>query len=359
MSDPVTTASCPNGHTSIDRVFCSVCGTPIGGPVRLAGDSLPTTATPIVAGRPPAASGGPPDSPSPWDQMATPERPADAPDLSGPTGPTGPAPARPAEPPAPFEPFEPFEPAEPFDSTGGTGPTGPAGRPGAPAPGATPEQAGPGRLPRRLGPPAEPGPANGGGSDRGPHGAGGPLGAGGVCPHCAAQLDEGSRFCEVCGYDPTTGSLPEAPAVRPAAAPPPAPEPAPVARPLVAVITADRAYYESHQVSEVQFPLGMPPRTIELPPGSASIGRRSRSRGTNPEIDLGGPPDDPAVSHTHASLLPKDDGTWELVDHGSTNGTYLNESPDPVPANRPVPVATGDRIYLGAWTRITLEHRRP
>src|SRR6188768_2027528 len=37
-----------------------------------------------------------------------------------------------------------------------------------------------------------------------------------ACPHCSAQLDESSRFCEVCGYDPETGSLPEAPAVRPA-----------------------------------------------------------------------------------------------------------------------------------------------
>lgn len=207
----------------------------------------------------------------------------------------------------------------------------------------------------------------------------GPLPSSAVCPHCATELDADSRFCEVCGYDPSTGSLPQPPEIRPASvlsdpsSPSPFPSPpsaaasasAPAARPLVpvgrlvAVITADRAYYDSHDIAEVQFPLGVPPRTIELPPGPVSIGRRSRSRGTNPAIDLAGPPEDPAVSHTHASLLPADDGTWQLVDHGSTNGTYLNESPEPVAANRPLPLADGDRIYLGAWTRITIELHPP
>jgi hypothetical protein len=250
------------------------------------------------------------------------------------------------------------------------------------------------------------------------------------CPHCSAPLDEGSRFCEVCGYDPETGSLPEAPEVRPAPAEPllaPAPAstlPAPGAPPtspaghagptgpaspgdpladatsgptgggyaggprpspgagptagpwasapvppggvpggapvpggtaIIAVITADRPYYDSHYVSEVAFPLGAPARTIELPAAPVHIGRRSRSRGTDPAIDLAGPPEDSGVSHTHASLLPRPDGTWELVDHGSTNGTYVNESPEPLPANQPRRVGPGDRIYVGAWTRITLE----
>jgi hypothetical protein len=340
MSDPVSTASCPNGHTSIDRIFCSVCGTPIGRSARLEGDSMATTASPIVTAsafpgplsQPVPPPDPPPDPPSPWDQMGA----------SGPTGPTrrpdSPAP----EPGAGLGPEGPSGTPASTDSTGPTGPTGPTGQAGLPRP----EPAAPGRLPRRLSSPGLAATATGGGATS-------------ICPHCSGQLDEGSRFCEVCGYDPTTGSLPAAPAVRPATAPPPAPEPPPLARPLVAVITADRAYYDSHEINEVQFPLGAPPRTIELPMGPVSLGRRSRSRGTSPELDLAGPPEDPAVSHTHASLLPKDDGTWELVDHGSTNGTYLNESPEPMPANQPVPVAAGDRIYLGAWTRITLEHRRP
>jgi pSer/pThr/pTyr-binding forkhead associated (FHA) protein len=63
------------------------------------------------------------------------------------------------------------------------------------------------------------------------------------------------------------------------------------------------------------------------------------------------------VSHTHASLVPNDDGGWALVDHGSTNGTFLNDNPDAVPANRPIPLSAGDRVYVGAWTCITLEIR--
>jgi hypothetical protein len=224
-----------------------------------------------------------------------------------------------------------------------------------------------------------------------------------TCPHCSAEIDPLARFCEVCGYDPSTGSLPSAnaPVIRPAPpvpalSLPPAPplrlppfDPegdleaeladedeldfedsqatnsttpawsqalAPQPRPAgtwTAVITADRNYYEGQGVEGVDFPLGVPSRTIELPEGPVAIGRHSRSRGTHPAIDLSGPPEDPAVSHTHASLLPSDSG-WKLVDHGSTNGTYLNESGDPVPANQPLTVKPGDRIYVGCWTRITL-----
>jgi hypothetical protein len=190
------------------------------------------------------------------------------------------------------------------------------------------------------------------------------AGAGGtaaVCPNCDTDLDPGSRFCEVCGYDPTTGSLPQAPVVQPAS---PAADdsaddagasPGAGAGKWIAVVAADRAYYDRNQVTEVQFPLGLPARTIELEPGTPhTIGRRSRSRGTFPEIDLAGPPEDAAVSHTHAGLLSKTDGTWELVDHGSTNGTYVNESPTPIAPNTPIPLVSGDRIYVGAWTQITL-----
>jgi FHA domain len=207
-----------------------------------------------------------------------------------------------------------------------------------------------------------------------------PMAGGGQCSNCSTELDAGARFCEVCGYDPATGSLPSAPVAQPILLPPlppPAsltagpdapyqpPEPTSSSGPvgaaaparLLAVVTADRAYYDSQHAGEVQFPVGAPPRVIELPAVPVTIGRRSRSLGTDPALDLAIPPEDPAVSHTHASLLPGDDGTWSLVDHGSTNGTYLNESPEPLPANVPRTVRPGDRIYVGAWTRISLELR--
>lgn len=434
MKGPTSTVGCPKGHKSIDLVFCSVCGTPIGGPLvpefgasvtaanaiepdsgRGSGPTGPTgrSAARYLPGHgPPDAESGPgPGTGPPFGGPTTGQYPA----VGGPdTGPvpqvggsdTGPVPTVGGPTTGQF-------PAAVGPNTGPVpavgGPLHAAGN-GTSSVGLAAHQAGPstGQVPvvnvaaaptnglgRYGDPQARPhsgptgsvvrrgtqsGPIGGPGTGSG-RGSGSPMGGpppparpsgGGVCPNCSAELDAGSRFCEVCGYDPSTGSLPQAPIVRPAIdplrtpEPPPAPvmPPPPPAQPgvpgavrLVAVITADRPYYDSNHVSEVQFPLGVPPRAIELPAGPVSIGRRSRSRGTEPNIDLAGPPEDPAVSHTHASLLPSDDGRWELVDHGSTNGTYVNEEPQPVPVNQPVPLSPGDRIYLGAWTRITLEIR--
>lgn len=43
-----------------------------------------------------------------------------------------------------------------------------------------------------------------------------------------------------------------------------------------------------------------------------------------------------------------------MVDIGSSNGTYVNDMAKATEVNVPVPVREGDRIYLGAWTVITL-----
>ena len=53
-------------------------------------------------------------------------------------------------------------------------------------------------------------------------------------------------------------------------------------------------------------------------------------------------------------LVARPDGGWELVDVGSTNGTTLALADGPIPAHRPVPLADGAVIQLGAWTTITL-----
>ena len=309
MSGSVASVVCPNGHSSADSAICSVCGVLIPPPLIPRVDSAPTAGRSVL--------------PVP-----------------------GPA--------APLRPIGAIDPGRDAHANGEASVPSAVLRPAAGSASASASAP--------------------------------PSAQGWVCPNCSADLEAGSRFCEVCGYDPTTGSLPgvHAHVVRPAAAPAPTTTttssvqstPAFAAAPsapsgtvptgptgptgratvrLVAVITADRDYYDSHEIDEVQFPLGVPPRTILMADSPVNIGRRSRSRGTNPEIDLAGPPEDPAVSAVHASLLPTDEGSWVLVDHGSTNGTYLNESVNPVPANRPLPITAGDRVYVGAWTRITLE----
>jgi FHA domain len=204
-------------------------------------------------------------------------------------------------------------------------------------------------------------------------------GAGEPCPDCAAPRT--GRFCEGCGYDfavgagrpDVTGPVPgdPAPSAPPVPSAPSAPEepvtgrwgekgPTPIpADSWTAVVAADRDYYEtvlrqSGEGGAFTFPPYCPERRIPLDRPQIRIGRRSVSQGTRPEIDLSEPPEDPGASHTHAVLLGHPDGTWTLVDPGSTNGTTVNGGEEPIPVNVEVPVQPGDRIHIGVWTTITL-----
>lgn len=127
-----------------------------------------------------------------------------------------------------------------------------------------------------------------------------------------------------------------------------------------AVVGADRDYYDRVIVEggDYAFPPYAPEREIPLTGTQVRIGRRSVAQGTVPEIDLSRPPADPGVSHTHAVLLARPDGTWALVDPGSTNGTSVNGAGEPIPVNVEVPLRDGDRIHLGVWTTITLRRLR-
>ncbi|MFC7388492.1 FHA domain-containing protein, partial [Sphaerisporangium rhizosphaerae] len=126
----------------------------------------------------------------------------------------------------------------------------------------------------------------------------------------------------------------------------------------VAVVAADRAHYEAMigqggpDAARVAFPPYCPERTLPLAGPEMRIGRRSQSRSLVPEIDLSGPPEDPGVSHLHAVLLAQPDGSWQLVDPGSANGTLVNG--ELLEVNVPVPIADGDRVHVGAWTLITV-----
>jgi hypothetical protein len=167
------------------------------------------------------------------------------------------------------------------------------------------------------------------------------------CPACGEPRE--GRFCEVCGHD----------ADRPAPAPAAAPV-HPAAAVWTAVVRADREWFDRVRerggsgAAALEFPPFCPERRFVLSGPQLAIGRRSRSRGVEPEIDLSGPPLDPGVSTLHALLLPGPDGAWQLVDLESTNGTVVNDAADPIAPNRPVPLASGDRIKLGAWTTITV-----
>lgn len=179
-----------------------------------------------------------------------------------------------------------------------------------------------------------------------------------TCPSCGEPRT--GRFCEGCSYDFVTGTGGSVGGAGTTAAE--TSEPVAVAQ-WSAVVTADRDYFLATQresgpdADTITFPEHCPDRSFPLTGPEVRIGRRSRSRGLTPEIDLAGPPVDPGISHLHALLLAQPDGGWALVDPGSTNGTTVNDDPEPVATQAPVPMKDGDRIHIGAWTTITLRRK--
>lgn len=196
----------------------------------------------------------------------------------------------------------------------------------------------------------------------------------GACPHCQTVNPANALFCENCGYDFTTGSLPRpldpvatspldlrpastADTVVPAVSPgnlSPAP-----AGTWVAEIWIDPDWYADQQSTD---PLPSPglPTVVALRHTSALIGRASRSRGITPDLDLGS---DSGISRRHAQLTT-DGSRWFVEDLGSSNGTYVGGGlgtlpTTPVPVGQKEEISGDERVYLGAWTRIVIRKAAP
>ncbi|MEV6346318.1 FHA domain-containing protein [Actinoplanes sp. NPDC051851] len=165
----------------------------------------------------------------------------------------------------------------------------------------------------------------------------------GQCPHCGVPRSGETRFCEDCGFDYTTGKIPSLPV-----------EEAAPAGQWTATIFANREYFDTNDIEGVDFPADPPSRIITLPSPQARIGRKSRTKGTAPEIDLTAETADPGVSHSHALLTLNIDGVWLVSDLGSTNGTYLNDEEQPLGAGQSRALKDGDQVHVGAWTTITM-----
>lgn len=312
-------ATCPVGHDSSDEEYCDICGALMSG--------APAPAGPVRAGAAPAVSagqgggegagGGCPDCGAPrtgrfcedcgYDFVLGGGRP-----VAPPAAQPAPAAQPGASPPRSWQPAQPVRPGAPSQSWQPAQPVQP-GRSGQGGQDGQAEQPGQGGEPARTGEPA-----------------------------ASAQSPSSWQPVPVPPGQPAAGT---------GQAPPPGG--------WVAVIVADRAYYESMiglggpDAARVAFPPYCPERRTPLAGAEARIGRRSQSRSLVPEIDLSGPPEDPGVSHLHAVLLAQPDGTWQLVDPGSANGTLVNG--ETVEINVPVPLADGDRVHVGAWTLITVQ----
>jgi hypothetical protein len=122
----------------------------------------------------------------------------------------------------------------------------------------------------------------------------------------------------------------------------------------VAEVWIDPAWYEVQDSPETLPSAGLP-AIVALHKTSLLVGRRSRSRNIDPDIDC---EPDTGTSRRQAQLTT--DGTrWWVEDLESSNGTFVGAASDPLPED-PIPVGVkhelkpDDRIYLGAWTRIVI-----
>ncbi|MFL6028045.1 MAG: FHA domain-containing protein [Friedmanniella sp.] len=199
-----------------------------------------------------------------------------------------------------------------------------------------------------------------------------------ACPHCSAPNAPDALFCEACGYDFTTGSMPR-PLAPPDSAAAAAPFPAssgpadsgstaPAAEQLSQPATAqpggefawvvelwvDPAWYRA-QESPDPLPSAGLPVVRPLLGRSLLVGRTSRSRNIHPDVDC---LTDSGVSRRQSQLTT--DGTrWWVEDLDSANGTFVGPATGALPTE-PIPVGVrhelgpDDRIYVGAWTRLVI-----
>lgn len=175
-----------------------------------------------------------------------------------------------------------------------------------------------------------------------------------VCPVCGEpRPGPQARFCDNCRYDfvallPFAAAPPRGPppVVAPVAAPdlPPAP---PAVQRWEVLAQVD----PSLRKPEDPEPTDRNERLFALDMQDHLIGRRSDGADIHPEIVI----PDPGISRRHARLIRQADGGMALVDLGSMNGTKLNGAA--VEANVITPLAEGDQVTLGCWTRIILRPR--
>ncbi|MFC0628875.1 FHA domain-containing protein [Kribbella deserti] len=181
-----------------------------------------------------------------------------------------------------------------------------------------------------------------------------------ACPNCAEANPPDALFCESCGYDFTTGTMPRP--VSPldlGTAPPTPPAPAPSVGEWVVERWIDPDWYALQQ-SDDPCPSPGLPIVVPLLEKSLLIGRPSKSRGITPQIDCDG---DTGVSRRQAQLTT-DGQRWWVEDLQSANGTYVGAAAGPMPTDPITPgqrreLGPDDRIYVGAWTRLVVRRSTP
>jgi len=178
------------------------------------------------------------------------------------------------------------------------------------------------------------------------------------CPNCGVENSPTALFCEACGYDFTTGTMPRPPDAVPALDPAATARTESLAPPIplewVAELWVDPDWYAAQESSD---PCPSPGLTVVVPltKQSVLVGRPSVSRNIHPDVDCSS---DSGVSRRQAQLTT-DGQRWWVEDLQSSNGTYVGPASGPLPDN-PVPpgqrreLDADDRVYLGTWTRLVV-----
>jgi hypothetical protein len=216
-----------------------------------------------------------------------------------------------------------------------------------------------------------------------------------LCPNCQATNVAEALFCEACGFDfttaasepewpkfnaaPQSGELPEssevpefteatvpseptadqgstldtASSLNPVATTQPAIKQTRPRVDWVAELWIDPDWYAAQRSTDPMPSVGLPD-IVPLVKQSNLIGRVSHTKGVFPEIDC---ELDSGCSRRHA-ILTTDWTRWWIEDLTSANGTFVGGVAGPLPA-MPIPqgrveLTSGQRIYVGAWTRIVI-----
>jgi len=185
------------------------------------------------------------------------------------------------------------------------------------------------------------------------------------CPNCALVNAADALFCEGCGYDFTTGTMPRQ-STNPldlgaAPARPAVPDPVTASADVqwVAEVWVDPDWY-AEQHSDEPCPSPGLPVVLPLRTQSLLVGRTSRSRNIHPEIECSA---DIGVSRRQAQLTT-DGQRWWVEDLQSSNGTFVAAASAALPTDALTSgqrreLAPDDRIYVGAWTRIVVRRATP
>jgi FHA domain/Double zinc ribbon len=157
------------------------------------------------------------------------------------------------------------------------------------------------------------------------------------CPNCQHWNEDGSRFCEECGFELKEESRASASvSLRPAgpSAMPKIDLPEPPPQTLIPIDAPPAAPYAG-------------PRLVLNSTGSifklgdaALIGREDASL----HIDFDGYPEGKYISHRHAQVI-KMNGKYYLEDLGSSNHTYVNDIK--LAEGQAEPLQEGDKVRFG------------